>query len=438
MLKPLLASGTFAFLCLYTAQPGAENFTQTLEVARQGALEFVLQSQYKNDAGAYRRGEWPSTVEGVGVISTVFLGAPVEPMDDPNAFVNASIHNILAKIYRNHLQDPRLLSAMQLARDTLEQYRQQGSLYNFWPLSARYGNKVHFPREQIVYESWGGLMAMPPDADTNALVQLMYCYDSETRGQTCNAEGLPIEFEYSHYLDLKRIPHWHNLISNNFETGAFMTFLEAEPTLPNVARIIASPAKGPRIPSEKNTIDCVVNTNVLRALNRYGRQNTAGYASACQFVNESAIQGDWNQCGFYYPQTYVLHFTLAKAHKDKVECIEPGARAALAHILDSQLQDGSWKNQLLDNDEVQATAFAVSSLLMLGDKLNLQHRSVARKGLEFLLQHQQHYDDQVYWSGGVFFSAGAPLFRESVLWKSSAYTTAVVLQAMYMAQQWDL
>lgn len=416
----------------------AQGVSQPLDTVRQGALEFVLNSQYVTDNGAYRRGEWPSTVEGVGLISTVILGAPVKPMADPNAFVNASIHNILAKIFRNHDRDERLLRAMQQARDSLEQYRQRGSLYNFWPRSERFGNNVHFPREQIVYEPWGGLMAMPPDADTNALVQLMFCYYNDITEQPCSSEGLPIEFVYSNYLDVSRIPHWHNLMTNDFETGAFLTFLDAEPTLPNVVKIIASPAEGPRIPSEKNTIDCVVNTNVLRALNRYNKQHSDGYEDACRFVNDSALHGDWNQCGFYYPQTYVLHFTLAKAHHDDVGCIEPGAQAALDHILRTQRGDGSWQNELLENDEVQATAFALSSLLMLGDERNPVHRQAAQHGLRFLLRRAQRDGSQVYWPGGVFFSAGAPLFRESVLWKSSPYTTAVVLQAIYLAQQWRL
>jgi hypothetical protein len=415
------------------------DYSVDIESLRKAALNFVLQSQFKIDSASYRKGEWQSTVQSDGFLAREILGTSSEPVDDPNSFVIASIHNLLGNIYLEHRAEPEILPVLTAARDAVREYEQQQALYNFWPRSSRFSNGVHFPRNDIVNKGWQGMLAMPPDADTNASVQQMFCVQSRISDEKCQYVSASEVEAYTRYRDIDRpIPHWHNLLLDERNTGAFMTFIEAEPALPTFFNAFAPPQQGIRVPAEKNTVDCVVNSNVLRALTQFGKTDVPGYADACRLLQKQVRERQWNSCGNYYPVTYTLHYSIAEAIADGVQCLQSTRKALTEHILSSQQTDGSWRNELIERDDVQASAFALNALLLLGDRRDERAQHSILRGVRYLAGQAQSAGREAFWRGGVFFSAGLPVFRREVLWRSTPYTTALVTRALYLTDEWSL
>lgn len=415
------------------------DYSVDIEALRKAALNFVLQSQIKTDSVTYRKGEWQATVQSNGFLAREILGTSSEPVDDPNSFVIASIHNLLGDIYLKHRAEPEILPVLTAARDAMHEYEQQQTLYNFWPRSSRFSNGIHFPRNDIVNKGWQGMLAMPPDADTNASVQQMSCVQARISDEQCRYESAA-EFEpYSRYRDVDRpIPHLHNLLLDERNTGAFMTFFEAEPALPTFINAFAPPQRGVRVPAEKNTVDCIVNSNVLRALTQFGKTDVPGYADACRLLQKQVREKQWNSCGNYYPVTYTLHYIVAEAIADGVQCLQSTRDTLTQHILASQQADGSWRNELIANDDVQASAFALNALLLLGDRNSAKAQRSILRGVRYLAGQAVPSGREAFWQGGVFFSAGLPVFRREVLWRSTPYTTALVTRALYLTEEWPL
>jgi hypothetical protein len=430
-----------AMLLSVPVQSGASSsgYSIDVEALRKAALNFVLQSQFKTDSASYRKGEWQSTVQSDGFLAREILGTSSEPIDDPNSFVIASIHNLLGNIYLEHRAEPEILPVLTAARDAMREYEQQQALYNFWPRSPRFSNGIHFPRNDIVNKGWQGMLAMPPDADTNASVQQMFCVWSRISEEQCRYVNTA-EFEpYTRFRDIDRpIPHLHNLLLDERNTGAFMTFFEAEPALPTFFNAFAPPQQGVRVPAEKNTVDCVVNSNVLRALTQFGKTDVPGYADACRLLQKQVREKQWNSCGNYYPVTYTLHYSIAEAVADGVQCLQSTRKTLTEHILASQQTDGSWRNELIERDDVQASAFALNALLLLGDRRDERAQRSILRGVRYLAAQAQPSGREAFWRGGVFFSAGLPVFRREVLWRSTPYTTALVARALYLIDEWSL
>jgi hypothetical protein len=75
---------------------------------------------------------------------------------------------------------------------------------------------------------------------------------------------------------------------------------------------------------------------------------------------------------------------------------------------------------------------------MLGDSKNSAHRESAQRALRFLMsQKQKDVQGNLYWPGEVYFAATF-VARYPVVWRSTAYTTAVIAKALVLADQWRL
>ncbi len=409
-----------------------------LKALKEGALSFVLESQIQVDTQLYRTGEWPATVQGTSFWSRSILGAPNHPTDDPNAFVLASIHNILSFIYLADESKAEILPVLAKAGLAVENYRQADQLFNFWPRAEEIGPDAHFPRIKFVNDEWQGMLAMPADADTNAAVQLMLLLRKKIANKKSDILQ-SVGDTYSRFRDEGRLfPHWHNLLMGESNTGAFMTFFDEEPIFPTFVKAFSSPSEGPRIPAEKNTVDCVVNSNVLRTLALYKETDIPGYSETCELVNDEVKRGLWNECGNYYPQTYWMHYAVANAFSSGAICLADARLKLRRHILSSQEKNGSWLNEVIAGESVQATAFALNALLLLGDPHNSEDRKSVRSAIKFLESTAlSDHAGRIYWPDGTFFSAGGPLFRDKVVWKSKSFTTALVLQALYHLSAWQ-
>ncbi len=418
----------------------ASNFAQATNIcqAREGALQFLLGQQQKTDGPVFKKGEWPAVVylggwaADLGIIKKGYF-------EDRNLFTTVSVHNIFAEIYLKHSRDSRLVTPMQMAYAVLPEYQTTSGAYNFWPKVPGQVADLHLPFYQLTNDTFAGTLAVPADADDTALAQLAQHYQYQLcqmsgRGH-CVVPEQNVERYYTPYRDTGRFPAMSNMSRGEFGTGAYMTWMANESWFPNWFAALSAQSRGPRVVLDKNDVDCVVNANVIRTLTTYNRANVSGYADACSLLRMNARDKDYNECGHYYPDTYWFHYSVARAYADGASCLQEPTARAIEHLLKKQRADGSWRNEMFDNDETLATAFALGTLVKVGDRNNPKHVETLRRGLDYLMKRSQTIQNQNYWAGGVFFSAGLPI-RHHIPWYSHSFTTAVVTLLLYEAKNW--
>ena len=429
-----------AALLTVAAMANAQGVARSFCDVRESALQWTLSSQIRSSGPTYEPGEWPSTIHMSGFPLALGLLRP-GPFDDANLFTTASVRNALAEIYLRYGHNRRLVAPMDLATRSMGRYVTNTGSYNFWPRAESVGPGVHLPKFAIASSLVSGILAIPADADDTAAAELAHYFDHLTCRTLIDPRRCPplrrnIDLHFTPYVDGFRLPAPSNLGRAEISTGGYLTWLQHEPFIPTIFNMLKPQSRGPRVVLDKNDVDCVVNANVLRTLALYERKDARGYASACRLLNSNARDGDYNSCGNYYPNTYWFHYSVARAFADGADCLRPAVETSLAHLLDRQGADGRWRNEVLEGDDVLATAFALGALLKVGDPRDQRQSEAARRGMAFLLSNRQTDGAQTRWSGGVFFSAGVPA-RRDVLWTSDSFTTATVTLAMYDYARWS-
>lgn len=402
----------------------------------RSALQFLVDHQTSGHEG-YEVGQWRARVTSYAP-SPLGVGRFGEPFDDPTAFVTASVGNVLAEIYTYDSRYNEIPIMLRNAKEGLHKFR-WGSLFNFYPPKIYRGIKVRGPRFMYLAPQWEGFANIPPDADTTSLTYtLLHYLESIERGlppQALNQE-LPDQVisAFSLARDRDRLPHAYNAVQGHIETGAFLTWLfdENNPDMPR--NIFAAPHRGTRIPFNYNDIDCVVNANVLKLLTYAGTTKGPGYRASCEYINRIVRHKQFYFCGMYYPSYYALPYAVATNVDAGNACLTPSRERILNFIIAMQRKDGSWQNSFLARpDFVQSTAWALNTLVLLGDSQNSLHRERVRRGISYLLsQAQRDSKERLYWPGQVFFAATF-VARFPVVWRSTSYTTALAIKALLLA-----
>lgn len=395
----------------------------------RSALAFLSHYQTSGREG-YEPGQWRARVTSY-VPSVIGVGRYLEPFEEPTAFVTSSVANILTEIYREDSSYQEIPSLLRKAQESLSLYR-WGALFNFYPPQNFKGVSVRGPRFMHLAPQWKGFANIPPDADTTSVTYTFL------RAQNPALQLPPAVISaLSQARDLHRVPHAYNAAQGQINTGAFLTWLfdEKNPAMPR--NIFAAPNKGPRIPFNYNDVDCVVNANVIKMLTVTKTPQGPGYQASCEHLNRVVREKKFYFCGMYYPSFYALPYTLASAARVGASCLAPSRERVVNFLISMQRKDGSWRNSFLARpDFVQSTAWAVNALLIWGDPENSLHRSRVQKGLDFLLsQAQQDDEGRTYWPGQVFFAATF-IARYPVVWRSTAYTTALAIKAFVLADRY--
>lgn len=401
------------------------------DVRKQG-LDYVLQSQQTQDSRIYHTGEWTSQIAIHGLPYKAGVLYP-GPFEDANVFTVASVQNALAEVYAFD-PDPRIRSALAAARDAFPRYQMRNGGFNFWPKDPRAGKDGHMPVERITHKMYDGFVTVPADADDTAVVYYSLAQDEKIVGgsprfRTLDRDQLASLF--SKYTDSFRIAFPRVWERKKLWTGAFFTWLERGPILPIISSAFFPSSIGPRVVLGENTVDCVVNANTLRTLAMNRVTDTKGYQGSCNYLNDMAEHERYNTCGFYYPDTYWMHYATVRAYDEGAKCLAPAVAMNLQHLLRNQRADGSWHNEVEQEDDSLATALAASALVKSGSAQNPKHVAALRRALAYLSAKQV----DGHWPGGVFFSAGHPA-RSTVLWRSDAFTTALTTELFYEAQSW--
>ena len=438
MLKGLLIVN----ILMFSFSTFAKNQTDSLDIIIDKSLNFVEHSQKQQNEGLYFKGEWP--VEMKSYLLPALLGVGklfAQPVDEPTSFATPSISNLLASIYFENSKYQKIKPMITHGLQSVDKNYKAGDIYSYYTEMDFNGTTVRGPLagNKYVPKYIQGLTNIPPDADTTSVTYTAKYFEHIIKQTTdFNVPQAALD-TFSQFRDIDRKSHYYNWLDGIRKSGAFMTWFIDEKSLAMPRGVFAKPDRGARIPFNFNDVDCVVNANVLRMLTLTKNQNQLGYKESCDVLNFSIEHNLESQCGIYYPNSYAVLFTISNAYKAGAECLEPSKKKSVQKILEGQNYDeGSWSNApgIGRTDKVQSTALALIALMNYSETENFRYDYSVKLGIKYLVsQIEKKSDTENFWPGEVFFSAVAQA-RNTVLWRSDSYTTALVALALVKSQNY--
>jgi hypothetical protein len=235
-------------------------------------------------------------------------------------------------------------------------------------------------------------------------------------------------------------------------SGAYLTWIKDE-----TAPVFDRPEIG-IIPLGVNNVDVVVNSNVLFAMALTGRKDLPGYHDCVRLIKKATEKRAWPEAGLYYPQYMIFPYAASRAFRDG-GAREPEMKEAMQFLLRDLLKaQYHWgqKNPTRkgafpggdDKSDHLATALAVTTLLNIGrdiaqeSGLAREYDYSVRSGVKYLVTQAEWKKPKnketigkfktrknkcAHWLSGLFFAAS---FWDLAHWRSQAFTTAMVLEAL--------
>ena len=432
----------FILVSALGAQILAKTPSESIDVVIHKSLNFIESEQKKENEDIYFKGEWPVEMRSYFLPALLGVGKLfARPIDEPTSFATASILNLLSGIYFEISGYQRIKPMMKNGLESIDLNYKSGDVYSYYTQVNFRGTIVRGPRagHKYVPQFIQGLTNIPADADTTSVTYTAKYFDhvmSKTADFNVPKNALDT---FSQFRDIDRKAHYYNWLEGIKKSGAFLTWFidEKSPEMPR--GIFAKPDMGQRIPFNVNDVDCVVNANVLRMLTLTKNQNQAGYKESCDVLNFSIENDLQRRCGIYYPNSYAVFFTVSNAYTAGAMCLEISKKKSVQTILQNQdYNEGSWSNEpgIGRADKVQSTALALLALMNYSAKENIRYDYSIKLGTQFLLsQSKMKTETEIFWPGEVFFSAVAQA-RNTVLWRSDVYTTALVALALTKSQNY--
>lgn len=423
-----------------------------------GSINYLIQSQCDSTIqGKQYKGEWEVSME---LTEPFFFLGRKQKKRDSNCFTVSAIHNFLSEIY---IAD----TTLQVVKPTLAQAFSEiqtfrnSERFNFWKAlppkrDLRFGKEpqpmplVRRPTNFKLRSRFiNNTTNVPDDADDTSLGNLASFYHNKIFADTLQ---LISSSAYDKYLDLNRKNrNWFNVLFHGLpNSGAFLTwhgqehqfkywnklrsafngafvFVPVSPSYPKAYK--------PWVPYGANEVDIVVNANVLTYLAMTNQlENSVGKNGALFVVNELLKRERWENTAIYYPNSYHVHYAVARAYASGLNDLAQSCETILAHLIKSQKFDGSFASSswLNNGDLIQSTTYSLHALLDLKSKGMNVPKECIDKAIEFILSKATFDNEKVSWSGGVYFSGGT-FVRGIMIWKSNAYTTAMIAKCL---QQW--
>lgn len=410
----------------------------SVDISINKSLEFISASQFAENNDIYWKGEWP--VEMKSYLLPALLGVGQlwgRPTPESTDFATSSIMNLLAETY---FLDPHYQQIIPLLNNGLASVKNyaDGEKFNYYNSINYQGDVVHGPKAKGYVPNFiAGLTNVPSDADSTAAAYTAKAFMQQIlAGEEKNTFNVPADVlqTFEKFRDVNRTPHYYNRFESIKNSGAYLTWFIDEHHMPK--NIFAKPNTGARIPFGFNDVDCVVNANVMRLLTLTHNNKSEGYENSCALLNKVILNEKQKLCGIYYPNSYAVFFSISNAYKAGADCLEPSKNKALEFMMSSQNPDGSWANEpgIGRTDLVQSTALALNALMNYSSADAKPFKEQIRAGINFLLSKQKiNSHGHAFWKGEVFFSAVAQA-RNTVLWRSDSYTTALVALTLVKAK----
>ncbi|SOE21029.1 hypothetical protein SAMN06298216_1501 [Spirosomataceae bacterium TFI 002] len=432
----------------------------SLENYFQGALSFLENNQEKETVfGEKYKGEWPG--EMALTTTYIFIGRKRKARDS-NCFTVSAIHNFLAEMY---LEDPSLGRIKPMLKNAFEEIKtyESNKEFHFWkklPPNRKLSlfknpDTLHLVSRPTNFKLRSRFINntanVPADADDTSLGNLAFHYQNSifgTNHKIANAHT----FDKWHDTNRKN-RQWYNFhFLQKEETNAYLTWLHPEHEYKRWNSVKMSintffifmpgstarpKAYKPWVPFGSNDVDIVVNANILSYLAITNQTENSTIASqSAAFLNQLSTKERYWDEAIYYPNSFHAFYAWARAYRHDGGINEKAALQMAKDLTELQQADGSFQSSrfLKGNDPIQATAYGLHAMLDLKEKGISIPDSNLDNAVSFLLNHAKVSEQGVHWEGGVFFSGGTVL-RNILLWKSDAYTTALIARCIQKYQK---
>ena len=407
------------------------------------SLLHLEKSQQKETSGTdYFAGEWPSYLSNEARI--LFIGKKGKRAYDSNCFTTSLIHNILAETYLSNPQWTNIPPMLDLAIDNIKLFRHKDT-FKFWhvldrpeyisrakhlknPEKYRQSRPNNFMYKSRFINSYANVY---DDADDTAAAYAALLLNHEVHRVLGDSTIRPdsIGYLFSANRDInRRNLNWYNIFYGiSSRTNAYLTWF-GEEKLATPWRWFTPKGNQPNMPFGANDVCPVVNANILKTLALYGEQDTDGVINACDLISRLMNKKNNTSYTVYYPTEYNLEYVVSGGIKAGVHCHSINTDDIVSHVMVSQNSNGSWSSEIKNND-LQATLYAVNALLKIGNIERHQSLANIEKGITYVLENEIMDDETSFWKGGIFFSGGT-IMKKTHVWRSDAYTTALVVEML--------
>ncbi len=420
-----------------------------------GAINYLAQTQCDSTIeGKQYKGEWEVWMD---LTEPFFFLGRKQKKRDSNCFTVSAIHNFLSEIYLADTTLRQLKPTLSQAFSEIQTFR-KGERFNFWKAlppqrDLKWGKEpkiiplVRRPTNfKLKSRFVNNTSNVVEDADDTALGNLASYYHNKIFADTLKLASTAI---YDEYIDLNRKNrNWFNVLFHGLpNSGAFLTwhgqehqfkywnklrsafngafvFVPVSPSYPKAYK--------PWLPFGANEVDIVVNANVLTYLSMTNQlDKSLGKKGSLFVINELLNRERWENTAIYYPNSYHIHYAVARAYGAGLYDLEQSCKIILENLLKSQKSDGSFASGswLNHGDLIQSTTYGLHALLDLKSKGMEVPKQNIDKAVKFLLSKANLENDKVSWNGGVYFSGGG-FVRGIAVWKSDAYTTAMIAKCL--------
>lgn len=425
------------------------------------SLQYLQKNQrQQTNVGHWYRGEWPTQM--CMERGFLLLGTKKE-IEDSNCFAVAATHNTLAQIYLSNPEYSNIPAMLDLAFLKILDYK-NGPSFNFWNLlpptrKLKRGDiigKQPYVRRPTNYPLGSGYINraanVVDDADDTSLGLIATILrerikEKDHEDDTLASGNTTIAPIFEKYRDQNRNNwQWYNFLhSYDRKTGAYMTWLGQEyefeewsvikGLLHNAIFYLPMSECHPHpykayIPYGSNDVDGVVNANVLNALSLHNELNASGVEPAIKYIEQKSKNRKFDRVGSYYPNRYQFPYAVTQAYSNGVYQLEKSVGYLTQFLVETQDEDGGWSSRRVvsKKDRLQSTAYSLNALVNSGNFEQHKTKISIEKAIDFLLKKAISDSDGMHWKGGVFFSGGT-VVRNHLVWKSDAYTTAIITSA---------
>jgi len=298
---------------------------------------------------------------------------------------------------------------------------------------------------------------VPNDADDTSVIVAAQTLYARVRREAPPSDAAALRHVILH-RDVNRAKEDNRNTWKRGESGAYLTWLRDED-----APLYGDPADGV-VPLGVNNVDAVTNANCLFALAVNDMKDAPGYTDCETLLARVVRERHWPAAGIYYPQRMMFPYCASRAYRDG-GARSPVMTAAMGTLLLDLLEmqePGELRGERVAsfpdaNDESRdlSTALGCATLLNVGRRMAREMGLTARfeeclEGcIRYLLCRRHHSiagsrnlhpqsgtaaagilharQEGFCWDEGVFFSGG---FGDMTHWRSKAFTTAVVLEAL--------
>jgi hypothetical protein len=284
-----------------------------------------------------------------------------------------------------------------------------GGLFSLWFGGPRFMGNL----EPLNISFFPPALDIVPDADVTSTVYAALRDHADLDGGL--EVTVPFERFFADWRDTGQVPRRNNPSWLEPASGAFLTWL---------------PYDSPPAQPAPNDVDIVVNADVLFALGRFGRLDTAGVRASVAMINTAlqsgALRTDPADISLYYPDNLALHYTVTRAWREGgVSDLAPSVELLLDNLLATVAANAQGQHFWDRGDPHLNTAFGM--LALMNADVDGKYEDIIDGAADFLIAQQDPTDGS--WDAGAFFVGRSDNGAQAV-WSSKALTTAMALEAL--------